>query len=373
MQVSVIITPSFTSAPTTRSSSETMARVWPRNAALAKSVPRGSVIVGMRTRRRPSFSAARRSSQRTPASPRLSVSAMTWACVTATQSSAPKKSPTLTWCSSASLGTGPSFPARMSRSSSLSRMARHRSKKGRRTAGGSLGTGVDSAGLRGGAPLMRIAIWLAALSFVGWSASAAAQSELKGLASVSGSVTSPAPFKAAKVYFRNAARRMQYMVYTAGGKYQAVNLLPGNYEMRVEAPHLASNVVKVTLQGGANPPLNATLRENNDDAQIVTLDEMFPPGPGHEYVRNTCIGCHNPNMFGAKAMPAAAWDQYVGMMEKNGAIPRGFSSPQERAALVAYRGKNFGPDAKKRAIRFVHEVPLEEAKLAKAMYEVLAE
>ena len=99
---------------------------------------------------------------------------------------------------------------------------------------------------------MRIAIWLAALSFVGWSASAAAQSELKGLASVSGSVTSPAPFKAAKVYFRNAARRMQYMVYTAGGKYQAVNLLPGNYEMRVEAPHLASNVVKVTLQGGAN-------------------------------------------------------------------------------------------------------------------------
>src|ERR1051326_160206 len=72
-----------------------MARVWPRNAALAKSVPRGSVIVGMRTRRRPSFSAARRSSQRTPASPRLSVSAMTWACVPATQSPAPEKAATL--------------------------------------------------------------------------------------------------------------------------------------------------------------------------------------------------------------------------------------------------------------------------------------
>jgi len=215
---------------------------------------------------------------------------------------------------------------------------------------------------------MRIAIWLAALSLVAWSAGALAQSELAGLASVSGTVSSSAPFKAAKVYFRDTERRMQYMVYTAGGKYQAVNLLPGNYEMRVEAPHLASSAAKVTLKGGTNPPLNATLRENKDDAQIVTLEQMFPPGPGQEYVRNTCIGCHNPNMFGARQMPAAAWDQYVGMMEKNGAIPRGFSSPQERADLVAYLGKNFGPDSKKRAIRFVKEVPLDEAKLAKAMY-----
>src|SRR4051812_15882460 len=111
---------------------------------------------------------------------------------------------------------------------------------------------------------MRIAIWLAALSLVGWSAGALAQPELAGLASVSGTVSSPAPFKAAKVYFRNTERRMQYMVYTAGGKYQAVNLLPGNYEMRVEAPHLISNLVKVALKGGANPPMNATLRENKD-------------------------------------------------------------------------------------------------------------
>ena len=51
---------------------------------------------------------------------------------------------------------------------------------------------------------------------------AAAQSspqgqELAGLASVSGTVTSPVPFRAARVYFRNAEKRVQYMVYTAGG------------------------------------------------------------------------------------------------------------------------------------------------------------
>src|SRR5688572_2689674 len=84
--------------------------------------------------------------------------------------------------------------------------------------------------------------------------------ELANLASVSGTVTAPAPFKAAKVYFRNTDKRMQYMVYTAGGKYQAMYLFPGNYEMRVEAPGLDSATTKVTLKPGANPPANATLR-----------------------------------------------------------------------------------------------------------------
>src|SRR5438128_1317142 len=68
----------------------------------------------------------------------------------------------------------------------------------------------------------------------------ASRSELAGLASVSGTVTSPSPFQAAKVYFRNTDKRVQYMVYTAGGKYQAMHLMPGKYEMRVEARGLDS-------------------------------------------------------------------------------------------------------------------------------------
>src|SRR5215468_4863502 len=131
---------------------------------------------------------------------------------------------------------------------------------------------------------MRAAIGLSALCLF-WSAAAVGQTELVDLASVSGTVTATAPFKAAQVYFRNPERRMQYMVYTAGGKYQAVNLLPGNYEMRVEAKGLESPASKVILKAGENPPVNAALHEKKDDAQIVTLDEMFPPGPGQEYVR----------------------------------------------------------------------------------------
>src|SRR4051812_13961525 len=98
-------------------------------------------------------------------------------------------------------------------------------------------------------------IGMAALLVLG--APVAAQSDLSNLASVSGTVSAPAPFQAAQVYFRNPERRMQYMVYTAGGKFHAVNLLPGNYEMRVEARNgLESSVHKVTLKAGQNAPVN---------------------------------------------------------------------------------------------------------------------
>src|SRR5262245_43119815 len=125
--------------------------------------------------------------------------------------------------------------------------------------------------------VMRVAKLILAFWLVAWIGAATGQPELAGTASVSGTVRSPAPFKAAKVYFRNTDRRMQYMVYTADGLYNAKYLLPGNYEMRVEAKGLESPVRKVTLKAGVNPAQDATLRAKVDDAQIVTLDEMFPP------------------------------------------------------------------------------------------------
>jgi virginiamycin B lyase len=202
-----------------------------------------------------------------------------------------------------------------------------------------------------------------------YGAPAPAQSELSGLASVSGTVTSSSPFTAAKVYFRNIDKRMQYMVYTAGGKYQAMHLLPGNYEMRVEARGLDSPVTQVVLNAGSNAPQNATLRPVEGTGRlVVTLDEMFPPGSGQRYARQVCLGCHGPDFFGDRHMGAAAWDAYVGMMLKGGQIPMGFSSPQEREELAQYLGQHFGPDSRKRTAKWNREVPLDEAKLAKAMY-----
>jgi len=195
-----------------------------------------------------------------------------------------------------------------------------------------------------------------------------AQSELSGTASVSGTVTSSSPFQAAKVYFRNVDKRMLYMVYTAGGKYQAMHMFPGNYEMRVEARGTISPVTTVVLKPGANVAPAAALKPvDTTGTQIVGMDEMFPPGAGRKTMVETCLGCHSPDLFGGRAFPSAAWGSYVDMMVKGGQV-QGFASPQDREELVDYLGKNFGPDARKRAVRYDKPVPLEEAKLAKAMY-----
>jgi streptogramin lyase len=199
--------------------------------------------------------------------------------------------------------------------------------------------------------------------------SAAGKSELSGLATVSGTVTSAFPFQAAKVYFRNAEKRMQYMVYTAGGKYQAMHLLPGKYEMRVEARGLDSEGLQVVLAPGANPPQNAVLRPvQSSGAQIVSMSEMFPAGPGQRPLRELCVACHAPDFFGARHYPEAAWAAYVEMMVKGGQVPASFLTQQDREELVQYLGRHFGPDSRRRTVRYDRETPLDEAKLAKAMY-----
>jgi len=45
-------------------------------------------------------------------------------------------------------------------------------------------------------------------------------------------VMAPRPFTAAHVYLYNPEKRVTYMVYTRAGTYQAINLYPGEYEVR---------------------------------------------------------------------------------------------------------------------------------------------
>jgi virginiamycin B lyase len=210
---------------------------------------------------------------------------------------------------------------------------------------------------------------LFAAHHAGAQSAASPKAELSALATVSGTVTSPTSFQGAKVFFRNNEKRMQYMVYTAGGKYTAMHLLPGTYEMRVEARGLESPVRQVTLTAGSNPPQNATLGPvQSTGTLLVTMDEMFPPGAGQRYVKDNCMGCHGPDMFGTHHFPAAVWNNFVQLMLDNGSLPAGFASPQERDEVVQYLEKNFGPDSRKRMVKWQREVPLDEAKLAKAMY-----
>src|SRR5438132_12859822 len=132
---------------------------------------------------------------------------------------------------------------------------------------------------------------------------------LRGMASMSGTVTSSKPFKAAQVYIRNVDLRILYMVFTNAGQFHAVQLFPGNYEISVTAKGLKSDVRKVTLKAGDNPKLSLSLQEvantNQADANPLqnletlattsvrvtfdTYENVYPPGPGRDVAERTCI------------------------------------------------------------------------------------
>ena len=78
----------------------------------------------------------------------------------------------------------------------------------------------------------------------------AANSTIAGTGAVTGTVTASKPFTAAQVYLRNAEKGVTFMVYTAGGKYQAINLYPGDYEVTVGAARLRLRSAEDHRQGG---------------------------------------------------------------------------------------------------------------------------
>src|SRR5262249_19961399 len=140
---------------------------------------------------------------------------------------------------------------------------------------------------------------------------------LRSMATMSGTVSSSKPFKAAQVYIRNVDMRILYMVFTNAGQFRAVSLFPGNYEIVVTAKGLKSDVRKLTLKAGDNPKVNLSLQEvaisNQAEANpfqnletlaassvkvsFDTYENIYPPGPGRDVAERTCIICHGENFI----------------------------------------------------------------------------
>jgi streptogramin lyase/mono/diheme cytochrome c family protein len=225
-----------------------------------------------------------------------------------------------------------------------------------------------------------------------------------GMARVSGTVDSAAPFKAAQVYLRNTDKRLTYMVFTNAGQFRAVALFPGNYEVSVAAKGLRSPVQKVALKTGDNPRLQLSLSDTRAQGNLafadVSLagesagpggavsiepyDQIYPPGPGKQVAEQVCMVCHGENFLPSRPANEAVWngriDHMVGtaLSQRDGrSYAEGLLSArtsvfpfsrQDRADLLAYMVKNFGPDAKRRAVKAERDAPLDEAMLGKAMY-----
>ena len=84
--------------------------------------------------------------------------------------------------------------------------------------------------------------------------------QIAGTAAVSGAVEAPRPFTAAQVHLMNVDKNVLFMVYTSGGRYRAVNLFPGRYEVTIRKPGFAAETKSLTLAAGSRETLNFSLR-----------------------------------------------------------------------------------------------------------------
>ncbi|HMH54587.1 MAG TPA: carboxypeptidase regulatory-like domain-containing protein [Candidatus Acidoferrum sp.] len=237
------------------------------------------------------------------------------------------------------------------------------------------------------APVITLALLYGALAVV--PSRAADGDGLPGTAALSGTVQAPRAFKAAQVHLTNTDKNVLFMVYTSNGRYRAVNLFPGTYEVTVRARGLEAAPQKITLAAGARETLNLTLRESAaqgvrqgefgfttqrpGEVTLVSYDELYPKEPGRPLLEKQCMYCHGKSFFPSKQYHETQWNHFIDQMLDGGGmrgalIPPGTLSAQDRATIVAYLGKHFGPGSSKRGLKADTDFPVDEAVLGKAMY-----
>jgi virginiamycin B lyase len=220
-------------------------------------------------------------------------------------------------------------------------------------------------------------------------AGAADAPSLAGMATLSGVVDAPKPFKAAQVHLMNVEKNVLFMVYTSGGRYRAVNLFPGKYEITVRKPGFAADPKTVVVAANGAETVNFSLREQAaqpirqgefgfttqraGEVKLVSYDELYPKGPGRVVFEKTCLYCHGNNFFPIKQFAEPQWSHYIDYMlgkdnDRGAMVPPGTLNDKERALLLAYLAQNFGPQSERRGLKSDTDFPLDKAALGKAMY-----
>ena len=153
------------------------------------------------------------------------------------------------------------------------------------------------------------------------------QAAVPGTATLSGTVAAAQPFTAAQVYLRNVDQGIVYMVYTNGGRFRAVALFPGTYEVSASTKHLESDVRTVRLSSGDTAEIDLALGELEGDApasvipagrtamesgaagrfEYASYDEVYPPGPGKAVAEQVCMACHGENFFPTRPGTERQW------------------------------------------------------------------
>lgn len=223
---------------------------------------------------------------------------------------------------------------------------------------------------------------------------------LAGRGSLSGTVKAPKPFQAAQVFAHHTEKNVVFMVYTAGGRFQAVNLFPGAYDVWVEKAGFQSDTQKVVVEAGKNATVDLSLREGEarpaaarggmmggdappqggrQAATQVLYDELFPNEPGRQLAEKSCIYCHSENFIAGSPRSREEWEKAIVLMngdnqEETGyegaLLPRETFTEAQWTTLLDYLTKYFGPNAARRAVKppASADLPLDEQALSKAQW-----
>src|SRR5258708_23396075 len=199
------------------------------------------------------------------------------------------------------------------------------------------------------------------------SAAVSATGTLAGTGTLSGSVKAPKEFKAAKVFAKKVDKNVVYMVFSEDGKYQAVDLFPGNYEVSVRKSGFSGgDVQKVTVTAGGNATADFSLKEGTyrpnqqmriglpKDEPLLSYDELYPPSHARETIERTCILCHGPDFLPNKQWDESQWNAAIDLMQNpfdnSGArLVPGTFGPGAPDDPVAYLSNHFGPATNKRS------------------------
>lgn len=199
-----------------------------------------------------------------------------------------------------------------------------------------------------------------------------------------------------RVAAHNLDRRLWYTVFTNKGRYTVPQALPGRYEIVVNEPGFDSPTASVQLGAGESKTANLALKNKMANAgsgademlpgrrrgssakklvYVNSMEEIFPPGPGQELVRELCVGCHADGGTWRKSETQEDFLKGIEKMTESG--PAGFPNvlalgrtplgSKEKELMASYLAKNFGPGMPDKRLR-VDPLVVNEEVASKAIY-----
>jgi streptogramin lyase/mono/diheme cytochrome c family protein len=220
---------------------------------------------------------------------------------------------------------------------------------------------------------------------------------------LSGKVTGSQPGVLPVVYAYNTDKDLAYTVFVVDGKYRAVKMIPGNYDVTIrpaidQLEGFTAQTVTMEIGAGDHAEANFALTDVGPrpnyvggmeyaNAEIAPYDEVYPPGAGRDVLERTCHGCHTVQFFpynyprtysgGRGPKNKAAWGVVVDRMHKGPAFGREgkasmfdpkYLPPEDRDILVNYLAEAFPIDGPPQIVQQSREPELDLAALEKAMF-----